>query len=465
MGRKKELEYLESLYRSEKSEFLVLYGRRRIGKTELLRQFSKNKEAVFYTCVETTDEEQLRTFSASLFEAGSVAAKYTDSFRSWEDAFSALTELPVKGKKVLVIDEFPYMARGNKSVPSVLQKVWDLKLRDADVLLILCGSSLSFIEKEVLSEKKPLYGRATAVYKLLPLTFREACEFFPAYDAEDKVRAYSILGGIPYYLLQFDGGKGIEDNIIRGILSKGSVLYSETEFLMRQEFRETSVYNAIIKAVAFGNTRLNDIYNATGIEKAKLSAYLSALVETGIVLREFPASVGVRQTALRERGLYKLSDCFFRFYYTFCFPYLSSLEQGGAEAVCKKIIGPRLDEYASLSFEEICREYVARKNAALALGAFYAGVGRWWNKSDEIDVFASSADGKNILLGECKFRKSPFDMHDFNSLRAKYTASGGAEVEYMLFSRSGFDDRLVKLSEDDPAISLVDAEELAGSQV
>ena len=260
IGRESELNFLEERYSSNKGELVVLYGRRRVGKTETLKQFCKDKPHLFFSCRECTDKLQLKNFSEKLLKEKIPASAYISEFTDWEKAFRSITELPYgEKKKLVVIDEFPYMCKGNESIPSVLQNLWDDLLKDENIMLILCGSAMSFIEKELLAEKNPLYGRATGIYKMTEMGFYDAAKFVPDYSPKEKVIAYSILGGIPHYLNQFDGNRTLEENIKKSILSKGSALYSEVEFLLRQELRETPVYNSIIEAVALGNTKLNEI--------------------------------------------------------------------------------------------------------------------------------------------------------------------------------------------------------------
>ncbi|MCL2500189.1 MAG: ATP-binding protein [Defluviitaleaceae bacterium] len=240
--------------------YSIVYSRRRVGKTETLREFCKDKEHVFYSCRECADDEQLKSFSQRMIKPDMPISKYVTTFKDWTQAFSAISELPGGGKKLLIIDEFPYMAKNNKSIPSIIQNLWDEKLKNENIMFVLCGSAMSFIENEVLAEKNPLYGRATGILKMLEMGFYDAIQFFPNYSHEDKILAYSILGGVPHYLKQFDDSEPIGRNIKNHILTRGSILYSEVEFLMRQEFRETTLYNTIIEAVALGNTKLNDIF-------------------------------------------------------------------------------------------------------------------------------------------------------------------------------------------------------------
>ena len=334
IGREAELAFLQSKYEEKGGQLIVLYGRRRVGKTETLREFCKDKPHVFYSCTQSTDKVQLAKFSRRVLREDIPAKKYIYGFADWESALRSVLDLPYGDrKKMLIIDEFPNMCKGNKSIPSILQNLWDGELKDQNVMIVLCGSAMSFIEKELLAEKNPLYGRATGIYKMTAMGFYDAIKFFPNYSDEDKVLTYAILGGIPHYLRQFDPELSVTENIKRKILTKGCVLYSEVDFLLHQELRETPIYNSIIEAVALNNTKLNDISTKALIDDtSKTSVYLKNLIELGIVEREFPVDAKAREKANANRGTYRLTDNFFRFWYAFGFTNYSQLEDGDVEA-------------------------------------------------------------------------------------------------------------------------------------
>ena len=458
IGRKNELQFLESQYLSSSAELIVLYGRRRIGKTETLTQFIKGKPAVFYACTETPDSEQLTRFSTKLLSTGMPASRYTSRFRNWDEAILSIRDLPEKGKKILVIDEFPYMCKGNPAIPSILQNVWDHELAKENVMIILCGSSMSFMEKELLAEKNPLYGRATGIYRMDPMPFRDAQQFFPDWSLEDRISAFSILGGIPYYLSRFDGKEDLKHNIIHRILEKGSILYSEVDFLLRQELRETNIYNAIIEAVALGNTMLSLIHDKTGLDKSKISVYLKNLIELGIVEREFSILTSTAERAKSQRGLYHLTDPYFQFWYTFVYPNVSELETNDAEGVYRYMVEPKLHEFASHAFEKICTEWIRDMNRENRLPFHFVRVGRWWDKvnhrengrkwstSEEIDILACSADQSRILLGECKYRNEKTGTDVYRKLQSKFIVPPDTHLWYCLFSFSGFTEPMKDLA-------------------
>lgn len=475
VGREAELQFLEGRYIEKGGQLVVLYGRRRIGKTETLKQFCKKKPHVFFACRECTDKMQLKNFSEKMLQEDIPERKYFRQFEDWEQAFRSILNLPyAESKKLLVIDEFPYMCKSNAEIPSILQNLWDEVLKDSNIMIILCGSAMSFIEKELLAEKNPLYGRATGIYKMKELGFYDAIKFFPNYSDRDKVLAYSILGGIPHYLKQFNPNLPLTENIKKSILSKGCVLYSEVEFLLRQELRETPIYNSIIEAVALGNTRLNDISQKSLIDDtSKTSIYLRNLIELGIVERQFPVDVGIKARANIHRGTYRLTDHFFRFWYAFVLMNYSDLEAGDIDGVFRYVIEPALNEYAADTFEDICRQFVCELQKAGRLPFRYSQIGRWVGKTTirdvkkkrvaetEIDIVAVSNGFQKYFIGECKFKNSPFRYSEYlDTIQKLAPQKEIAEFYYGLFSASGFDQKIEQLKQTDRKIYLFDLHDI-----
>lgn len=481
IGRDAELRFLNERYNAPEGQLVVLYGRRRVGKTETLREFCRGKPHVFFSCTQTSDRMQLVRFSQALLKENIPARQYVSAFSDWETAFLSIRDLPCGGaKKLVVIDEFPYMCRENKSIPSILQNLWDAELKARNVMIVLCGSAMSFIENELLAEKNPLYGRATGIYKMRPMGFYDAVQFFPNYSPSDKVTAYAILGGVPHYLRQWDPNLDIEENIKKNILTKGCVLYSEVEFLLRQELRETPFYNSIIEAVALGNTKLNDISQKSLMEStSKTAVYLKNLANLGIVEREFSVDTNTKAKANAGRGFYRLTDNFFRFWYAFCFANFSQLEDGDADGVYRYIIAPALHEFASVAFEDVCREYMKEMQKKNALPFRYEKMGRWFGRTTvrdetaagglriaetEIDILAIGPGGKDYLVGECKFKDRPFSYGEYLDTAAKLTPlKDKSAFHYALFSESGFDPR-IKEESAKGRIALYDLSDIAENQ-
>lgn len=465
IGREAELKFLNDKYEENGGQLIVLYGRRRVGKTETLREFCKGKPHVFFSCTQATDPVQLRNFSIRMMKEDIPAKDYISAFTDWERAFRAVLDLPYgNSKKLLVIDEFPYMCKGNPSIPSILQNLWDAAFRDSNVMIILCGSAMSFIEKELLAEKNPLYGRATGIYKMREMGFYDAVKFFPDYSDCDKVLAYAVLGGIPHYLRQWNPKLSVGENIKRNILTKGCILYSEVDFLLHQELRETPIYNSIIEAVALGNTKLNDISQKSLVEDtSKTSVYLKNLMELGIVEREFSVDAKLKKQANSNRGTYRLTGNFFRFWYAFGFANFSQLEDGDVNGVYEFVVEPELHKFASFAFEDVCREFVREMQKKNELPFRYAKMGRWAGKTTvrddsaasglriaetEIDLLCIDKDAKEYLVGECKFKKTPFSYSEYLDTLAKLAPQKEyAQFHYALFSESGFDEKIIAEAE------------------
>lgn len=475
IGREQELQFLEDKYRAKGGQLVILYGRRRVGKTETLREFCKGKRRVFFSCREEPNRTQLRNFSEKLLRENIPASKYVREFSDWETAFRSVADLPYENaKKLLIVDEFPYMCKDDASLPSILQNLWDETLKNENVMIVLCGSAMSFIEKELLAEKNPLYGRTTGVFKMEPMSFRDAARFFPNYSDQDKLLAYAILGGVPHYLAQFDPDLSLEENVKKNALSKGCALYSEPEFLLKQELRETSLYNAIVEAVALGGSKLNEISVKSLVDDvSKTSVYLKRLIELNIVKREFSVDDGLKKSANARAGFYRLNDNFFRFWYSFVFPNYSDLESGDADGVFEYEIKPNLRKFASFAFEDACREHVAALRRANKTPFRYQRMGTWRGKTTtrgnnargeqetEIDLLATSPKADKYLVGECKFKEKPFSYSEYLDVGAKTTPwCENADIYYYLFSASGFDKKLVAESKKDDKLRLIGLEEI-----
>lgn len=470
IGRESELKYLNDAYSSNKAEFIVLYGRRRVGKTELLNEFCKDKPCIFYTCREYTDTKQLQSFTDKVHSYNIPEFAYVNCFANWEQAFSAVLHVQTPQKKLLIIDEFPYACKVNESIPSVLQVLWDEKLRRENVMIILCGSAMSFIEKELLAEKNPLYGRTTGIYKMKPLPYTDAVKFFPNFSDEDKLLAFSILGGIPHYLEQFNGNMSLEENVKQNILRKGCTLYNEVEFLLKQELRETSVYNTIVEAIALGSNSFGDIAGKTHLDKSKLSVYLKNLIEISIVAKESPALSSDKDKIGNSKGNYIITDNFFRFWYAFAYRNLTDLENDDIEGVWENDIRGNLHNFASQPFEKTCLEYLYILNKNKKLPFRIHNAARYWGKATqsvngkktsvnlEIDILAPDVNRQNFIFGECKFTNEAFDMQQLKKLQSKVFVDGN--IYFYLFSLSGFTDAVQEYATLNKNVSLVTADDI-----
>ena len=459
LGRKKEIEKLNALYHSKGFQFVVMYGRRRVGKTTLLSEFVKDKRHLFFVAEEYSKERALADFSQQIFKFFDLEGLL--SFSSWNEAFDFFVKKAGAERIVLTIDEYPYLAGADRSISSFLQNYIDHTLHKTNIFLIICGSSMSFMEKDVLSYKSPLYGRKTAEMKVEPFDFYESCRFFPNYNAEEKVMAYSILGGVPQYLSYFDDHKGIRENVLRVILTKGSILYEEPKNILKQELREPMVYNTIIEAVAMGASRMNEISTKTRMNSDKCARYIGSLIDLGILEKEHP--IGERTD---RKSIYRIRDNLFKFWYRFVFHYISLTEQDESEFLYDAVIQPDWNLYIGKSiFENICRQYLWKRNKNRSLPFVFANIGRWWGnnprekRQEEIDIVAVDRD--KAIFCECKWRNEHIGMEAYNALVEKSRLlKEYSPARYFLFSKSGFTDELVQYAKNNNLVELVNLEGL-----
>jgi AAA+ ATPase superfamily predicted ATPase len=454
VGREKEIKLLESRYSENKFNLFIVYGRRRVGKTTLLKKFCENKEALFFVGEENNDKLSLKRFSELILKHYNLSNLF-ESFENWEKAFSFLAEKATEKRMVVVLDEFPYLARANPSLPSILQNIIDEKLKNTKLFLILCGSSMSFMEKEALSYKSPLYGRRTGSILVNPFGFYDSEQFFLDYSKEDRFKAYSILGGVPQYLEAFNPARSLEDNIQDNILRKGSLLYEEPRFLTMQEFRNPALYNSIIETVADGYTKLNQIASKVGEPADKTAKYMTSLLDLKIVERIQPT--GSKKNS--RKSLYRIKDNYFRFYYYFITKNHSLLEQNMVKYVYEELIDPMLNNFFGQSFEEVCKEYLVRENKKMKLPFVFTEIGSWWGNNpvkkleEEIDILA--INGKQCIVGECKWRNRKMNRQDFEKLFEKSMLLPYEERYFYLFSKSGFEKSLLTIASERNDLALV----------
>lgn len=450
INRKAELAQLSQLYNSDHAELFVLYGRRRVGKTELLRAFCADKPHIFFIATLSSDAEQLATFSQQIyrFSHSEVPTRFT--FPSWDAAFQALTDLPMQPRPVIILDEFTYLISGNKTIPSILQKVWDEKLKNTQLMLVLCGSYIGMMETEVLGYQAPLYGRRTASTFLRALDLPSSSLFFPNYSVEEQFLSWAILGGMPYYLRTFSDSQDVLVNIRKHILdAQTGALYNEPRLLLMEELREPRNYFSILRAIAQGRTRLNEITQASGVgEATSVARYLDILQQMHLITRRVPATES--QPEKSKKGLYQIDDHFLRFWFRYVQPNQSGLDLGLADAILKQRIWPDVDHFVSSAFEEAALAFVARLAKKGGLSFLPERIGGWWDREKEIDVVAISQTEKIALVGECKWSVNPIGTDILAALKQKSQILikdfGIQKIQYGLFARSGFTPALEELA-------------------
>ena len=448
VGRKKEINELKKRYKSSIFQFVVIYGRRRIGKSFLIKHFIQKTQSVYFVATEQNEKDLLKAFSLSIKEQINNQKEFVGDFTDWEQAFNYLANLASKKRLILVIDEFPYLAKSYPAISSVLQKFIDEKFVNTKLFLILCGSSMSFMEKQVLGYESPLYGRRTAQIKLKQMPYYEAINFFPKWKKEEKLFAYSVCGGVPQYLSLFSKYKNFKDGIMNELLNVDAHLYEEPESLLKQELREPSLYNSILSALARGRNKLNELADATGKSSNLLVNYLKNLISLEIVEKKLP----VEENDVKKT-IYTIKDNLYVFWYAFIHCYNSLLQVRAPEEVFEKLIKPYFSEYFGKVFEEICIQYLMKKMETGNISELYEHYGHWWGtnpqkrQSEEIDIVMTNKS--NILLGECKWQNKPIGLETFFRLEERGNIiRNNRDVCYYLFSKSGFEQSLIEYSKN-----------------
>ena len=451
IDREAERGWLRSHLTEERRQLLVLYGRRRVGKTMLVTTVLEELEipSIYYLCDQRGTENNARRFADRCADQLDDVPPAVEGF---EDAFEYLATR-IDGPCIVTIDEFSYLVDTDETIASVFQTIVDEILEETDISLVLLGSSISMMEDGVLSYESPLYGRRTGQWRLEPMTVGQASNFFERYDAETTIQAYSVVGGIPAYLEQFDSEVSLETNIERRVLSKGAFLYEEPEFLLRQELREPATYMGILEAIAGGATRVTEIANEIGKDASSLSRYLSNLEQLALVERVTPV------TDPDGRGMYELRDQFLRFWFRYLSPNRATLEQGHTAPVLNTI-AETLPTHVSWTFEDICRQAIRTPSFPVDCSR----VGRWWYDEMEIDVAGVNDSTETLLLGECKWTSEPVGrdlLQDLESLEPEVRWHGSERsVSYALFAKRGFTPALERLAADRSDVFLFTTDDL-----
>ncbi len=460
IGREKELAALNAMYGEDKFQLFVLYGRRRVGKTTLLNEFCQDKESIFFSAAQSNNKLNLEKFSSLVFAY--YGENTLEPFSSWENALAYIDNRQGDKRLILVIDEFPYLVKKNKALLSEFQHLIDHKLQHGKLFMVLCGSYMGFMEKEVLGSKSPLFGRRTAQLHMKPFDYHISMRFLEGFSDEDKLKLYGAFGGTPLYLQQVTPNESFEYNIKNAFLRVTAYLYEEPLLLLRQEVQEPGIYSAIIEAIAGGATKANEISTKIGEESAKCLKYIGTLCELGILYKETP--FGEKESS--RKTIYGISDFMFRFWYRYVFANRSLIETGAQDAVMMKKVVPNYSTYMGLVFEKICEDYLLHKNAAGELPILFTSIGRWWGtdpstrQETEIDLIAQ--DGKDYLICECKWKNEKLDISVLNELKEKADifSKNRDNTYYVLFSKSGFTDAVINEANTSDKVILVTVDDL-----
>lgn len=462
LGREKEILDLEKEYARD-GGFVVIYGRRRIGKTTLIKQFIKSKTAFYFLATKEVESQSMKRFAGVIARTTGNSVMQKAAFSDWLDLFQAVADYKPNEKKVLVIDEFPYLVKVNDSFPSILQNAWDEILKDSNVMLILCGSLISMMKKHALSYESPLYGRRTAQMRIAPLPFTTVYEN-QKLSFEEAAEQYSITGGVPKYMEFFSDGQPLYEQIKENVLSKNSFLYEEPNFLLTDEVQVPTNYFSIIKVIADGNHKLGTIAGILGLETSALTPYLKTLSELGFIEKQVP--VTERNAEKTRKGLYFISDNFLRFWFRYVYPYKGELELDNTQISLDELDKDFKEKFVAFAYEDICKEIFARLCSDKAIDFTPSKIGSYWlndkSGNTQIDVMAVDTVNKRLFAGECKYHNQPIDADVYFELVKKVDNSSeiksafkGYTVIYGVFSKSGFTSRMTDISNSNPNLFLI----------
>lgn len=462
LGREKEILDLEKEYARD-GGFVVIYGRRRIGKTTLIKQFIKSKTAFYFLATKEVESQSMKRFAGVIARTTGNSVLQKAAFSDWLDLFQAVADYKPNEKKVLVIDEFPYLVKVNDSFPSILQNAWDEILKDSNVMLILCGSLISMMKKHALSYESPLYGRRTAQMRIAPLPFTTVYEN-QKLSFEEAAEQYSITGGVPKYMEFFSDGQPLYEQIKENVLSKNGFLYEEPNFLLTDEVQVLTNYFSIIKVIADGNHKLGTIAGILGLETSALTPYLKTLSELGFIEKQVP--VTERNAEKTRKGLYFISDNFLRFWFRYVYPYKGELELDNMQISLDELDKDFKEKFVAFAYEDICKEIFARLCSDKAIDFTPSKIGSYWlndkSGNTQIDVMAVDTVNKRLFAGECKYHNQPVDADVYFELVKKVDNSAeiksafkGYTVIYGVFSKSGFTGRMTDISNSNPNLFLI----------
>ncbi len=442
--REEELQSMNRRYEKGRFECIIIYGRRRVGKTALINEFCKGKPTIYFSALSASSQENLEALSKAIYTCKNPDSSTAPTYRSYEDALDEITRMSKQQRLVFVIDEYPYLAKAEKSFSSRLQHIIDHQWQDGQLYLILCGSSMSFMEYQVLGYESPLYGRRTAQFKIQALTYREMTKFHPNLSNQDQALLYGVTGGIPHYINKLDVDDNLDDALLENLFNTSSYLFEEPENLLKQELREPAIYNSVISSIAGGASRLNEIATKVGLESGICTKYLKVLLDLGILKKETPIT---EKTG--KKTIYAIDDNFFRFWYRFVPRNMSVISAGRMRQVYELAAKRFYPDYMGLVFEKMCQEYLKRYAADLPI--LLSDVGQWWGtdaktrKEIQIDIVGTPVEGKEYLIGSCKYRNDKIGMDELELMQqyASVFRKDGI-FHYFIFSKGGFTQELLE---------------------
>ncbi len=442
--RETELRKLNARYNADNFECLIIYGRRRVGKTALINAFCKNKPTIFFSALNTTGQENLQSLSKAIINYEKPDATVVPEFKNYDDALQEITALGEKERLIFVIDEYPYLAKAKPAISSMLQHLIDHKWNNSKLFVILCGSSMSFMENQVLGQESPLYGRRTGQFKIEPLDYKDTAVFHPELSDEENALIYGITGGVPHYINKLGVKHDIDEALLNNLFDRSGYLYEEPANLLKQELREPAIYNSIIRAIAEGASRVADICGKVQESNTIVVKYLKTLIDLGIVKKEIP----ITEKAGRKT-IYLLADNFFRFWYKFVPNNVNAIDSGRIARIYPQTVKRYFSDYMGLIFEKMCQDYLLYY--AENLPAELVDIGQWWGtdmikkKQIQIDIIGTTMAANEYIVGSCKYRNEKIGLDELELLRDYATVFGkGVKYHFYIFSKGGFTEGLLE---------------------
>ncbi|MFV0636999.1 ATP-binding protein [Mitsuokella sp. WILCCON 0060] len=445
VDRDRELRTLQQEYARTSSSMVIIYGRRRVGKTELIRHFIEDKPSLYFLATEESEAMNREAFQQ-------LTADFLDNdllrdsvLTRWEPIFQQLAQAAEKQRLIIVIDEFQYIGKSDPAFLSVFQRIWDTILQNANIMLILCGSLVSMMMSQTLNQSSPLYGRRTAQLHVRPIPFAHYHEFFPSsFSQEELIKRYSITGGVPKYIEMFAKDEELAKAVQESILTPSSFLFDEPTFLLQKEVSDIGSYFSILRVIAAGNHKLSKIAAMLQQKQTNLPRYLNVLIDLDLLVRDVP--VTENNPAKSKKGIYQIRDNFIRFWFQFIYPNRSYLEMGHTDIVLNRLKRNFIDNQVSLVYEQICQEKLWSLSAEGTFPGLLERVGRWWDNAHEIDVVGLSEADQLLVLGECKFWAGPVGINVLTALEQKAAFVDWHKetrtTMYILFSIHGFNEDL-----------------------
>ena len=462
VDREQEMETLLNEYERSGSSLVVLYGRRRVGKTTLISEFIKDKNALFFLASEESETQNCAAFKEKAADFIDNDLLRNADVKSWDTIFKTIMDAHHDSKPVIVLDEFQYLGKSNSAFPSIFQRIWEEILKNQEVMVILCGSLISMMESQTLAYDSPLYGRSTAQIRLRQIPFADYHEFFPDKSRKNLIEMYAVTGGVPKYIELFSESRDIYTAIQKCVLNRSGYLYDEPHFLLQQEVSEVGSYFSIIKAIAAGNSKLSAIASVLEIKATSLTKYLKTLIDLDILEREVP--ITEEKPEKSKRGLYKIKDNYLRFWFAFVYPNRSFIESGHSRIVMNKIHKGLVTNHIGFVYEDVCRERMWDLNAEDAWPFHFTKLGRYWDNKCEIDITALDPEGRNLILGECKYWQDAVGLSVLRDLEAKAEnvlwEKSKRKVWYVLFGASGFTDELKEYAASRDDLLLLDDQDV-----